>query len=134
MLAFAALGSFHTGAQEPGWSAHLPALRRDYLQPGGGSGRESPAIFNPSALDAKQWLRSVKQLDGEMLVLVLVLVLVVKHHDGFSMWPSRYTPRIRRHGSAKESISWTSGRMTTRSPKFLCGSSTAKAKTRTAIS
>ena len=50
-----------------------------------GSGREDPAIFNPPALDAKQWLRSVKQLDGKMLVLV------AKHHDGFAMWPSRYT-------------------------------------------
>ena len=51
-----------------------------------GSGKESPALFNPSALDAKQWLRAVKQLDGKMLVLV------AKHHDGFSMWPTRYTP------------------------------------------
>lgn len=50
-----------------------------------GSGREDPAIFNPSALDANQWLRSVKQFDGKMLVLV------AKHHDGFAMWPSRYT-------------------------------------------
>ena len=50
-----------------------------------GSGREEPSLFNPSALDATQWVRSVKQLDGRMLVLV------AKHHDGFSMWPTRYT-------------------------------------------
>jgi alpha-L-fucosidase len=50
-----------------------------------GSGREEPSLFNPSELDAKQWLRAVKQLDGKMLVLV------AKHHDGFSMWPTRYT-------------------------------------------
>ncbi len=50
-----------------------------------GSGHEDPSIFNPSALDAKQWLHAVKQLDGKMLVLV------AKHHDGFAMWPSRYT-------------------------------------------
>jgi alpha-L-fucosidase len=50
-----------------------------------GSGKEDPSIFNPTALDAKQWLRAVKQLDGKMLVLV------AKHHDGFSMWPTRYT-------------------------------------------
>jgi alpha-L-fucosidase len=50
-----------------------------------GSGRETPATFNPSALDAKQWVRSVKQLDGKMLVLV------AKHHDGFSMYPTRYS-------------------------------------------
>lgn len=50
-----------------------------------GTGREEPSIFNPSELDAKQWLRAVKQFDGKMIVLV------AKHHDGFSMWPSRYT-------------------------------------------
>ena len=50
-----------------------------------GSGQEDPARFNPTALDAKQWLRTVKKLDGKMLVLV------AKHHDGFSMWPTRYT-------------------------------------------
>lgn len=50
-----------------------------------GSGKEDPAIFNPTALDARQWLRAVKQLDGKLLVLV------AKHHDGFSMWPTRYS-------------------------------------------
>nr|WP_315212479.1 discoidin domain-containing protein [uncultured Duganella sp.] len=50
-----------------------------------GTGRESPALFNPTALDARQWLGAVKKLDGKMLVLV------AKHHDGFAMWPSRYT-------------------------------------------
>ena len=50
-----------------------------------GNGKEDPALFNPAQLDAHQWLRAVKQLDGKMLVLV------AKHHDGFAMWPSRYT-------------------------------------------
>ena len=50
-----------------------------------GNGKETPAVFNPAQLDAHQWLRAVKQLDGKMLVLV------AKHHDGFAMWPSRYT-------------------------------------------
>ncbi|KGF81186.1 hypothetical protein IA69_14115 [Massilia sp. JS1662] len=50
-----------------------------------GNGKETPAMFNPTQLDAHQWLRAVKQLDGKMLVLV------AKHHDGFAMWPSRYT-------------------------------------------
>lgn len=63
-----------------------------------GSGHEDPAIFNPPALDAKQWLRSVKQLDGKMLVLV------AKHHDGFSMWPSRYT------GHSSAASPWRGGK------------------------
>ena len=44
-----------------------------------GSGHEDPAIFNPTGLDARQWLRTVKQFDGKLLVLV------PKHHDGFAM-------------------------------------------------
>jgi len=51
-----------------------------------GSGREEPAIFNPTELDAQQWLGAVKSFGGRMLVLVC------KHHDGFCLWPTRYTP------------------------------------------
>ena len=63
-----------------------------------GTGREDPSLFNPSALDAKQWLRAVKQLDGRMLVLV------AKHHDGFSMWPTRYT------GHSSAASPWRGGK------------------------
>jgi len=51
-----------------------------------GTGQEEPAIFNPSALDANQWLNAIKNFGGKMIVLVC------KHHDGFCMWPTRYTP------------------------------------------
>jgi alpha-L-fucosidase len=51
-----------------------------------GSGREGPSLFNPSELDANQWLNAIKNFGGRMIVLVC------KHHDGFCMWPTRYTP------------------------------------------
>src|ERR1022692_1744638 len=51
-----------------------------------GTGREDPALFNPTALDANQWLDAVKNFGGTMFVLVC------KHHDGFCLWPTRYTP------------------------------------------
>ena len=51
-----------------------------------GSGHEDPAIFNPTELDANQWCRAVQNFGGQMLVLVC------KHHDGFCLWPTRYTP------------------------------------------
>lgn len=51
-----------------------------------GSGREEPAIFNPTELKANQWLDAVANFGGKMIVLVC------KHHDGFCMWPTRYTP------------------------------------------
>src|SRR5512133_3222236 len=50
-----------------------------------GSGREEPAIFNPTELNANQWLDAVANFGGKMIVLVC------KHHDGFCMWPTRYT-------------------------------------------
>ena len=50
-----------------------------------GTGTENPAIFNPSALDATQWVNEIADAGGKLLMLV------VKHHDGFCLWPSRYT-------------------------------------------
>ena len=51
-----------------------------------GSGREEPSIFNPTQLDANQWLDTMQNFGGKMIVLVC------KHHDGFCYWPTRYTP------------------------------------------
>jgi alpha-L-fucosidase len=50
-----------------------------------GYGNESPALFNPSAFDADQ-IAEAAQAAG-----MRGLVLTCKHHDGFCLWPSRYT-------------------------------------------
>jgi alpha-L-fucosidase len=50
-----------------------------------GSGHEDPSIFNPVDLDANQWLDAMQNFGGKMIVLVC------KHHDGFCLWPTRYT-------------------------------------------
>jgi alpha-L-fucosidase len=50
-----------------------------------GDGREDVSLFDPSALDADQWVRAMKDAGGRLVILVS------KHHDGFCMWPTRYT-------------------------------------------
>jgi alpha-L-fucosidase len=49
-----------------------------------GDGREDPSLFDPTALDAEQWIRAMKGAGGRLAILVS------KHHDGFCMWPTRY--------------------------------------------
>jgi len=63
-----------------------------------GSGREDPSIFNPKELDPNQWMRAITNFGGKLLVLV------AKHHDGFCLWPTRYT----RHSVA--SSPWRDGK------------------------
>lgn len=53
-----------------------------------GSGQEKAEIFNPTALDCRQWASVAKAagMNG--------IILTAKHHDGFCLWPnpvSRHT-------------------------------------------
>lgn len=63
-----------------------------------GTGREDPVDFNPTSLDANQWVGAMKAAGGNLLILV------AKHHDGLCFWPSRYT----RHSVA--SSPWRGGK------------------------
>ena len=50
-----------------------------------GTGTEDPNIFQPTSLNTDQWVSSLKNAG------FTEAVLTVKHHDGFLLYPSRYS-------------------------------------------
>ncbi len=62
-----------------------------------GEGKEAEKLFNPSELDARQWVRAARAGGFKLMILT------VKHHDGFCLWPSRYT------GHGVQNSPWKNG-------------------------
>ena len=63
-----------------------------------GDGTESPSIFNPTKLDARQWVKALK--DGGFKIAIIT----AKHHDGFCLWPSKFT------GHSVKNSPWKNGK------------------------
>jgi len=50
-----------------------------------GKGSEKEEIFNPVALDCRQWCRIAKAAGAAGIIIT------AKHHDGFCLWPTAYS-------------------------------------------
>jgi len=60
-----------------------------------GHGDEPEDIFNPSQIDCKQWARIAKQSGAKGIIIT------AKHHDGFCLWPSKFSTHTVRESKWK---------------------------------
>lgn len=61
-----------------------------------GHGDEPEEIFNPSQLDCRQWVKVAKESGAKGIIII------AKHHDGFCLWPSKYSTHTVRESKWKE--------------------------------
>jgi len=60
-----------------------------------GEGTEREEIFNPSELDCGQWCRIAKAAGAKGIIIT------AKHHDGFCLWPSKFSKHTVRESKWK---------------------------------
>lgn len=63
-----------------------------------GHGDEKEEVFNPAQLDCRQWCRIAKAAGAKGIIIT------AKHHDGFCLWPSKYSKHTVRESK------WKSGK------------------------
>lgn len=55
-----------------------------------------PKLWNPEQLDCAQWAKAARSAGMKFAALT------AKHHEGFSLWPTRYTEHCIRNATDKE--------------------------------
>ena len=50
-----------------------------------GNGSELESVFNPTDIDVRGWIKGIKAAGFKLAIIT------AKHHDGFCLWPSKYT-------------------------------------------
>ena len=63
-----------------------------------GEGTEPESVFNPENLDCDQWVEAIKAAGMKGMVLT------AKHHDGFCLWPSKYTEHSVKNSPCKKDV------------------------------
>ncbi len=61
-----------------------------------GHGDEPATVFNPTQLDCRQWTRIAKQAGAKGIIIT------AKHHDGFCLWPSKFSTHTVRESKWKD--------------------------------
>ncbi|MEO5563987.1 MAG: alpha-L-fucosidase [Chitinophagaceae bacterium] len=61
-----------------------------------GHGDEPEDVFNPTQLDCRQWANVARQAGATGIIIT------AKHHDGFCLWPSKYSTHTVRESKWKD--------------------------------
>ncbi len=63
-----------------------------------GDGTEDPAVFSPTELNPDQWVDSIREAGMKGLILTC------KHHDGFCLWPGKYTEHSVKNSPCRKDV------------------------------
>ena len=63
-----------------------------------GDGKEKTEVFNPAQLNTDQWVKVAKESGAKGIIIT------AKHHDGFCLWPSKYSTHTVRESGFKRDI------------------------------